>query len=81
MKCPACGYLSELTMNVQSGENYKAQPYDVGICLRCGVKQAIDQNGELILLSKEMEDALPFWMKQILKQIVEQWYETQVRAS
>jgi hypothetical protein len=81
MKCPACDYNPTLFMDPYSKENFKPNPGDVGICINCGVKQTIDDSGDLILLSKEREEKLGFGERQILNRMVEIWYEQRRIAS
>ncbi len=73
MKCPNCGYETDKTMDMVTGEDYHAQTGDVGMCLRCGVFQTIDGAGQLILLTPEMKALLNFTERETLDNFHRAW--------
>ena len=67
-------------MDIETGKNYQRQPGDIGICFKCGVKQTIDAEGSLILLTKSEEATLPLRTRLLLERATRAWH-SQIGAS
>jgi len=80
-KCPSCGYVVDAYRDLEVNKDYEPKTGDVGICLRCGVKQIIDGAGNLSLLSPEDEALLPFHLRQLLTRAQKAWGQMFVKSS
>jgi len=73
INCPNCNGQLDRHLAVDTGEYFKPQPGDIGVCWYCGSRNIIDGEGRLVVLDSETEKALTVEEREKLQRSWELW--------
>ena len=60
-------------MAVETGEQFKPLPGDIGVCWYCGSKNLVNDEGQLVVLDSETEQKLTMEERSKLQRSWELW--------